>query len=67
MADLEKRCITAGEVRDAGASTASCFFGSKWEEQPAKEKTFLLGCELSFQAAGIFLSSSTQLLQPKTV
>lgn len=65
MADLEKHCITAGDIRAAGANAVSCSFGSKWAGQPAKEKTSLLGCNLSFQAAGIFLSSSTQPLEPK--
>lgn len=65
QAHFEKRCITAGDVRAAGANAVSCSFGSKWEGQPAKEKTSLLGCNLSFQAAGIFLSSPSQLLQPK--
>lgn len=65
MADLERRCVTAGDVGAAGANAVSCSFGGKREGQPAKEKTSLLGCNLSFQAAGIFLSSSTEPLQPK--
>lgn len=60
MADLGKCCITAGDVGAAGAKAVSCSFGGKREGQPAKEKRLLLGCNLSFQAAGIFLCSLTQ-------
>lgn len=64
MVDLEK-LIAAGDVGASGANAIGCSFGGKQEGQPAKEETSLLGCNPSFQAAGIFLSSSTQPLQPK--
>jgi len=65
MTDLEKCCVTASDVGASGAHVISCSFGGKREGQPAKEKTPLLGCHLSFQATGIILSSSTQTLQPE--